>query len=441
VKRPKTPPGARESAWLALCDYDERQPPWDGLLRRTLRDLHGPDRGLAAELLTGVLRHRRRLDALIEQAAERGPSKVEMPVWNLLRLGAYQLLHLRIADHAAVNETVELAKRRHERASGFVNAALRQLQRLAERGEQLTLPPAVEHSVPDETVDLLGLLLPFEELTAALDAFNEPGPLGLRLNPLRGDLEAIRREAEGLIGQPLTPHPHVPGAWQAPRAALETLEPLLGRGAIAVQDAASQLVSLLASPKPGMRIADLCAAPGGKAAHLAALLGNEGVVIATDHDKARLGEMRENLIRLGCLCVESPDWGLAEMLLAAPEPDAVLIDAPCSGWGTVRHKPDLKWRSRDLAALAATQRQLLDGAAPHLAPGGVLIYSVCTFLPEETTGVVRAFLSAHPEFRLQNAREVLPPSCHALVDSSGHVATWPHRHSCDGFFAVRMIRQ
>lgn len=441
MKRPKTPPSAREAAWLALCDYDARLPPWDGLLHRTVRDLSGPDRGLAAELLTGVLRHRRRLDAVLERATEREAAKAEAAVWNLLRLGAYQLLELRIPDHAAVHETVELAKRRHERAAGFVNAALRQVQRMASGGALPAMPPPVEHSLPDSVHGELSRLLPEEEIASALAALNDPGPLGLRLNPLRGAVEDTRREVERVTESRLEPHPLVPGAWTlSDRTRLDALHPLLDHGAIAVQDPASQLVSLLAGARPGMRVADLCAAPGGKAAHLAALMDNRGVVIATDRDKQRLGAMRENLVRLGCLCVETPDWALAEILLAAPEPDAILIDAPCTGWGTVRHRPDLKWRPRDAAALAATQRQLLAGAAPHLAPGGALVYSVCTFLPVETSETVRAFLGAHPEYRVQDARKVLPAEAHSLVSPEGWVVTWPHRHACDGFFAVRLVR-
>jgi 16S rRNA (cytosine967-C5)-methyltransferase len=247
------------------------------------------------------------------------------------------------------------------------------------------------------------------------------------------------REGGQGVRSRLEPHPFVPDAWLLDRGELEQIEPLLAAGKVVVQDPASQLVALLAAPRPGQRVADLCAAPGGKAAHLAALMGGEGVVIATDRDKERLAMLRENIARLAPHGVEVHDWAMAEMLLAAPEPDIILIDAPCTGWGTVRHKPDLKWRRRDPAALAAAQRQLLRDAAPHLGPGGVLVYSVCTFLPAETDEVMHAFLSEHPAFRVQDAREVLPPQAHALVSDDGTVRTWPHRHRCDGFFAVRLV--
>lgn len=442
VKRTQVSTNPREAAWLSLCDYENRQPPWDGLLRRTLKGLNGPDRGLAAELLTGTLRHRRWVDHVASKAAGRPPGDSQPPVWNLIRMGTYQLLFLnRVPPHAALNETVELAKRHHPKVAGFVNAALRNVQRLQEDFAPIEAeaPLPVRHSLPDELWGHMATLTDDPEALAT--ALNDPGPLGIRLNSLAHDPGKIRGEVERLIGGPLIAHAIVPDAWLCDRVHLETLRPLLDSGRIAIQDPASQLVSLVVAPRPGQRIVDLCASPGGKAAHLAALMGGEGRVIATDRDRERLHDLRENMARMHARGVEVVDWAMAEMLMAAPEPDAVLIDGPCSGWGTVRHKPDLKWRSHDSAKLAAMQRQLLDDAAPHLCPGGVIIHSVCTFLPGETTEVVAGFLADHPQFAIQDAREVLPPAAQGLVEADGSVRTWPHRHGCDGFYAARLIRR
>lgn len=425
----------REAAWRALCDYDTRHPPWEGLRRRCLKGLEGADRGLAAEILGGCLRHRRLLDATLEQATGRERKRSKPDVWCLLRIGAYQIQYLeRVPDHAAVNETVELAKRHVPRAMGFVNAALRGLLRLREAGDPtVDLPFAVRHSLPDPLVETLRELLPESEMDAAAVALNDPGDLGVRANPLVPASSG---------GEPVdfTPHPLIPGCLTLPRGDLKRITSALERGEVAVQDAASQLVAHLIAPRPGQRIVDLCAAPGGKSAHLAALTGGDLSLVAADPDKERRAEMAENFKRLGVTCAEVADMGLAEMLLAAPEPDVILVDAPCSGWGTVRHKPDLKWRRRDLAALAKTQREILDRAAPHLGPGGVLVYSVCTFLPGETSQVIADFLRDHPAFSIQDPREFFPEPLHALVEPDGTLRTWPHRHACDGFFAVRLVK-
>jgi 16S rRNA (cytosine967-C5)-methyltransferase len=433
----------REAAWRALCDYDARHPPWEPLLNRTLKGLEGPDRTLASALLTGTLRHRRWIDYALEASEFDESETLEMPVRNLIRLGAFQLLVLdRMPHHAAVSEPVDLAKRFHPRAAGLINAALRAVQRrMAGRASAAPEPAlAVKRSFPDETVAVAESLLPEEEWDHALAMMNDPGPLGLRCNTLRAPAQQTLARVGERLGEEPCPHPLVEDARTCDRASLEALRPLLDEGVLVIQDPASQLIGHLASPRPGQRIVDLCAAPGGKSAHLAALMGNEGTVIATDRDRVRLRVMRANLERLGATCVEVTDWGMAEMLMAAPEPDAIVVDAPCSGWGTVRHKPDLKWRSRDVDALADMQRTLLAEAAPHLASGGALIYSVCTFLPEETTEVVNLFLADHTGFTIQDARDVLPESSHATVTAEGFVWTWPHRHQCDGFFAARLMK-
>ncbi|MBN1478288.1 hypothetical protein JXA47_16145 [Candidatus Sumerlaeota bacterium] len=439
MKRTQASSDPREAAWRALCDYERRHPPWDPLLHRTLKGLQGPDRGLAAEILTGTLRHRRHIDAAIERAMRRERKEADLTVWNLLRVGAYQILHLdRVPDHASVNETVGLAKRHTPRAAGFVNAGLRALT----RGVDLdSLPLAIRHSLPDEILSAMESLLPADEIEAAAESMNDPGPLGLRLNPLIAPPEETRQGVEEAIGQPLKAHPLIPDAWTCERSHLTALEPFLDRGMIAVQDPASQLVGLLVHPQPGQRIVDLCAAPGGKAAHLAALVGGDASILATDRDRDRLRDLRLNIERLGARCVEAVEWGMAEMLMASPEPDAILVDAPCSGWGTVRHRPDLKWRTHDLREQGARQLRLLETAAPHLEPGGALVYSVCSFLPEETTQVIGTFLESDPRYAIQDAREALPESIHGLVGPDGSVRTWPHLHGCDGFCAVRMVRR
>lgn len=443
MKRSRSPSNPRDAAWRALSDYDTRHPPWDGLFRRALKGLQGPDRGLAAELLVGTLRHRRLIDSVALAALGREESAASPSVWNMIRMGVYQLLFLdRVPAHAAVNEAVEGIKSQAPRAAGLVNAALRAVAREMEHRDLLAGHPlAVRHSLPDEIAEAICAQLPPEEHEQAFAAMNDPGPLGLRLNSLVAPPDATKARVEEFIGTSLAAHSLVPGAWMCDRSHLDALLPLLDEGAIVVQDPASQLVAHLIAPTPGLRIVDLCAAPGGKSAHLADMMGNDGVILATDRDRQRLAAAEENLVRLGATCVETMDWGMSEVLMAAPEPDVILVDAPCSSWGTARHQPDVKWREHEYNAQAVRQLSLLERAAPHLSPGGVLVYSVCTLLPAETAEVVQSFLATDDRFELQDAREVLPLEAHSAVTECGIVQTWPHRHGCDGFFAVRLIRR
>jgi 16S rRNA (cytosine967-C5)-methyltransferase len=411
----------REAAWRALCAYDERHPTWDALLDEHLKGLEGPDRGLAAELIAGSLRHRRSLVGALRVAGFKLPRHVEPPVLNLLRIGAYQLLHLkRVPPHAAIHETVEIAKRHRRRVADFVNAALRQLQRARDADQDITsgMSRGERFSFPDPIVETIERLLPADEVDAALAAMNEPGELGIRINRPGGAAQ-------------LTAHPAVPGAWTCPRATLGELQPHLDDGSLLVQDPASQLVGLLGSPEPGARVLDLCAAPGGKTAHLAQFTDQ---VWASDRDPSRLEELKQNLHRHHADGVHVVPWDEVDAL---GDFDVILVDAPCTGWGTVRHKPDLKWRAHAPRKLAEAQRGLLERMAARVRLGGSLIYSVCTFLPEETTGVIEGFLTAHPEFTMSSRSTTVPAQ---MVEPDGSIRTWPHRHACDGFFAVRMQR-
>jgi 16S rRNA (cytosine967-C5)-methyltransferase len=408
------------------------------------------DRGLATELVYGVLRCRGRLDFALAPLSRQPYDRIEPAVLRILRLGAYQILHLdRIPERAAVHESVELAKRAGlERAAGFVNGMLRSLI----RGRERLAWPDPEQSPREHLVHALSLppwlaerllaQLGPEQALAAAAAFLTAAPLTLRTNSLRQErgvlLEALRNQdnrveptryaAEGI---------RVLERGEENRAWRE-------EGRFQVQDEASMLIAPLLGPQPGERILDACAAPGGKTTHVAALTGNRAAILACDLYPARLRLVQQGAERLGCQGIEAVlrDWTRETDAPRGPF-DRVLVDAPCSGLGVLRRNPEIRWRRREdeILQLAALQRTILDRVAPLVRPGGTLLYSVCTFTVEETDATAEAFLAGHAGFRAVDLRPLAPPAWRPLFDECGRLRTWPHRHDgMDAFFAVRFQR-
>ena len=395
------------------------------------------DRRFAHELVSGSLRWRGRLDWILGLHLDRSLSRLEPDVRVVLRLGLYQLLEVvRVADHAAVHETVELAKLACPRAAGYVNAVLR----AALRGRDAV-------SFPDRERDPVGYLVAalshpewlvrrwlgrFGLAAAeALCAYDNRRPdLCLRPNRRR------TTGAELLLRLPGSePGRWAPEAVRCPGPAYGGARQLVGAGLASVQDESGMLVAPLLEPRPGERCLDLAAAPGGKACHIAELLDGTGSVVALDRSPARLERVRDNVRRLGLdnVLVAEAD----SRTLAARPADAVLVDAPCTGLGVLARRPDLRWRkhSGDLARSQKLQLELLEAAARHVRAGGRLVYSVCSFEPEETLEVVRRFAASHPEMRLEDG-----PGPQALRAAPGILYSLPQSHGIDGGFAARWRR-
>jgi 16S rRNA (cytosine967-C5)-methyltransferase len=215
-------------------------------------------------------------------------------------------------------------------------------------------------------------------------------------------------------------------------------------GWLQVQDEASQLVSYIVAPRPGERILDVCAAPGGKATHLAQLMGNQGEIVAIDVSSGKLTLLRENCRRLGISIVKALNCDARSPLpFSDGSFDRVLVDAPCTGLGTLRRHPDAKWRveADDITRLQKLQGQILAQAAPLVKQGGFLVYSTCTTTGEENEGVIESFLATQEGFRLEDISSYLPTGCDRLIDEKGYFRTFPHCHGIDGFFAARMRRR
>ena len=357
------------------------------LVPSMLRDsnLRDRDRAFATDLVYGTVRAQRRLDDLVTRAAKRPLHRLDPPVRAALRLGAYQLLH-DVPRHAAVSETVDALAARSPRARGFGNAVLRALTRL---GPPWPDPPsdAVALSYPDWLVERLARDLGDGDAHAALVAMNEPAAMTLRPNPREGD----RRRARSRVaraGVNVERGLLVPDALIVRGIGDPAALPAVRDGRATPQDQASQALVGVLDPRPGERIADVAAAPGGKATAIAERVGADGAVVALDIDAGRLRLVTEASNRLD---LDSVHAVLADgrALPLPPRFDRVLLDAPCSGLGVLRRRPDARWRVSEssIGELAALQRELLAAAAALVRPGGVLVYSVCTLTRAETIDV------------------------------------------------------
>jgi 16S rRNA (cytosine967-C5)-methyltransferase len=392
--------------------------------------LRGADRRLAADLAYGTLRRLLVLDDALGSVATRPLYAIDPEALALLRLGAYQLLFSRVPPHAAVSETVELAG---DRQRGFVNAVLRNLssrgKRPAEGGHDTAV--SARTGLAPWAVQELRRLLPEEEVEPAAAALASSADLSLRANTCRITRDRLESEfrATGLEARRGPHHADVLWVSSAAPAAL----PGFREGWVAVQDEASALVTSALEVRAGERILDACAGPGGKAADLACRVGKEGTVVAADVLPRRADLVRRTAHRLGV--------PLSLLVQDARRPallgrfDAVLVDAPCSGLGAARRRPELLWRpSREnLAGLARLQVSILVGVADLLRPGGRLVYSVCTFPRAETDAAVRAFLAKRRDFE---SLDVPGPDGRA----SSH-RLWPHRHGTDAMFYAGFRRR
>jgi 16S rRNA (cytosine967-C5)-methyltransferase len=406
--------------------------------RRTIR-LDPRDRRWTRELVFGMLRQRSWLDALLDDRVRGGLAKLDPDLIDLLRLGAYQLLSMgSVPAYAAIGQTVELTKRRHGiGASKLANAVLRRLDRERDRLTVATPEDPVEalalrHSHPRWLVARWIARWGSDETRVLLEANNREAPLVARpYHVVREQLEAMLEGAGVTVADaPLVDDSLVLTSGVGAMTELGAFK----QGLFHLQDPASTLVTRYAAISPGTRVADLCAAPGGKTLELAR---TAGVVFAGDASFARLARVRENVRRLDAANVV-PFVGDARFP-AVSGMDAVLIDVPCTGTGTFRRHPDARWRLKvsDLAVLPAVQRSILRAAASAVRPGGLLVYSTCSLETEENDAQIESFLSDNPGWRLEPPPEGAVP---AAVLDAGRLRVLPQRHGTDGSFAARLRR-
>jgi 16S rRNA (cytosine967-C5)-methyltransferase len=441
----------RQAASAVLLRIQKEGSYADQLMDRELSSgrLSGPDRGLFAELVFGVLRRQGTLDHILTGLLTQPLERLEPQVLIFLRLGLYQLMYLdRIPESAAVNESVNLAKQTLPRASGLVNAVLRNYLR---HKDTVVFPDpaaapaasiAARHSHPAWLVKLWFSQIGEPETELLAEASSLQPPLTVRTNTLKTTRAELldRFAANGITAAPSRFSPfgiliegrhHIPGL------------PGFREGLFAVQDEASQLASILLDPQPGERVLDTCAAPGGKATHLAQLMDNQGELLAMDVSVSKLPLIQEAAQRLGITNMRTRAADLLQSgALPADAFDRVLLDAPCSGLGVIRRNPEAKWRltPEDVTRLAAAQKNMLKNAVRMLKPGGVLLYSTCSTTKEENEDVVADFLSRHPHCVLENLNKIYPQFRELFTDE-GLFRAWPHRHGMDGFFAARIRKK
>jgi 16S rRNA (cytosine967-C5)-methyltransferase len=416
------------------------------LASERLDELSSEDRRLAHELVLGVLRWRGELDYLVNTTTERPAEKLDLPVRIALWLGLYQIRHLeRIPEHAAVSESVELLKNGKQwRAAPLVNAALRKAIRdRPDAPDARVQSPvnrlAIATSHPAWMVERWLAEFGKEETEALARADNEHPSAAFRINALRAP--STSRVLEELVEAQVDFRDSevAPGGYVVTRGAISPASRVVRQGWIYLQDEASQLVAALVGARAGERVLDVGAAPGGKSTAIAAAMGNDGLVVAVDLYPARLATLRETTERLAARIVRpvAADASIDLPLAADATFDRVLVDAPCSGTGTLRRNPEIKWRlaPEDIAQFGELQERLVEQASSRVKPGGRLVYSTCSIEREENESVVERFLERHPEFALAD-REV--PD--ALRTERGYLRTFPNRQGCDGFFAAVMLR-
>ena len=409
-----------------------------------LPDAPPETRGFAREVLSGSLRWQARLDWTLAPLLNTPLSKLDPGVRAALRLATFERYWLRTPPAALVNEYVGLMRaEKLTSATGFVNAVLRKLP--PEPRPAPGVPGSAEHlavelSHPRWLVERWLARYGGDGCTALLTANNLPAPLGLRVNSLRSTRPRVQ---EALRARGIETNF---GAWSTdalivPHGGDPTQWPEWDSGAVIAQDEAAQLVARLVSPQPGERIIDAASAPGGKTTHLAQLMGNSGHIVACDVAKGRLKLVEENALRLGITIIETRagDFRTLSGESALEPADRVLLDAPCSGTGTLRRRPDAKWRKTpdQLRELVTLQRELMGAAARLVKPGGTLIYSTCSLEPEENAGQVAWWLSHNPGWDLVPAGAEFA----GARSPEGYLRTEPHLHGCDGMFAARLLRK
>ena len=440
---------------------------FDQMVIRESLDLR--ERAFMVELVRGILRYRGTLDWRLGLLSDRPIARLPTLVQIILRLGAYQLLYLdKIPGSAAVNESVQLMKNQGKRLgrdwSGFVNAVLRGLTRSSEPawpevGTNSVEAFAVRYSCPKWIIERWQRQWGKDQTDMLCRRSLEPPPLTLRINRLKTS-RADFLQACSAAHLEATPTVVSPAGVHMSRNSAVTDLPGYSDGWFYVEDEAAQLIPLLLDVQPRQRVLDACAAPGGKATHMAALMGNQGHIVAVDYQAVRLDRVMDNCRRLGITVVTpmvgdiralASRWEAGSQSNLRPgyeqaalfEPfDRILLDAPCSGLGVLRRHPEGKWYKTEesIARHRQLQTELLAATSRLLRPGGLLVYSTCSIEPEETDSVIDEFCRAHPAFHRDSIAPRLPPAGVSLATPQGALSTMTSMHNMDLFFAARLRR-
>ncbi|HEX8355522.1 MAG TPA: 16S rRNA (cytosine(967)-C(5))-methyltransferase RsmB [Pyrinomonadaceae bacterium] len=439
---------ARRAAFEILRRVEDEGAFAAPLLANLPEGLSPEDRALSYELTLGVLRRQLWLDRTLEHLSGREAGKLDAPVRRALRLGLFQLRFLaRVPAHAAVNESVNAAHAYGFRsAAPLINAVLRRATREPDFDPAASVKDplervAVETSHPPWLIRRWAEAFGREEAEGFARANNDSAPASFRVNTFKADADAVVEEMRA-AGLDVKPSGVAPGGWrvESGAGASGVLRRLSAGGLVYMQDEASQLVSQVLGARPGERVLDACAAPGSKTTHLAALAAGRARVVAGDLYEHRLRVVGDACGRLGARGVSLVALNAEGALPFADGAfDRVLVDAPCTGTGTLRHNPEIRWRlsPESFKGLPSVQARIISEAARVLRRGGRLVYSTCSVEGEENEEVVAAFLRANTDFRRAEASPAPAP----LLAPDGAARTWPHRDDVDGFFVAALERQ
>jgi 16S rRNA (cytosine967-C5)-methyltransferase len=458
INSKKKPQNARELALDVLIRVEQEKSYSNLELNDALKRsrLESVDAGLATELVYGTIQRKGTLDWILGQFLKQGLSKLETWVLNLLRMSLYQIWFLdRIPERAAIHEGVEIAKKRgHKGISGMVNGVLRNIVR---QKSDIRFPEnqgankriALEHSHPEWMVERWINLFGEHETEEICKQNNIPPKISIRVNTLRMTRDRLLQAMvnEGIEAVPSSIHPAgilIQGGGNIGQSRW------FQDGFCTIQDESSMLVGQLLSPKSGSKVLDCCAAPGGKTTHLAELMGNDGTIIAADLHRHKIDLIRSNMDRLGTGIIQpilADARELHKQLNVEGGFDFILLDAPCSGLGVIRRKPDIKWTKtlQDVEAIVHLQEAIIDSAGQLVKPDGVLVYSTCTLDPAENEQIIERFLKKYPEFYLDTeASRLLPESVvqkAAIPNRLGMFRILPHMFGSDGFFMARLVKR
>ncbi|KHF39829.1 16S rRNA (cytosine(967)-C(5))-methyltransferase RsmB [Halalkalibacter okhensis] len=440
----------REVALEILLQIEKNQAYSNLLLNQTVNrtKLDPRDVGLLTEIVYGTIQRRDTLDYYLQSFVKKGVSSLQDWVKVLLRLSVYQIAYLdRVPERAVIHEAVAIAKKRgHKGISGMVNGVLRSIQReglpshtnIKDEVEKV----ALEYSYPVWLVKRWADQYGLDETKAMCQASLEPPNVTVRVNQVKASLgEALSLlEEEGLQVKRGDLSPDAIIVEKGNVFQTNTYK----QGYVTVQDESSMLVGRAVGAKPGMAVADTCAAPGGKSTHIAEQMDDMGTVLSFDLHDHKVKLIHDQTRRLGLSCIKAEAMDARKIHEKVKEPfDRVLVDAPCSGFGVIRRKPDIKWSKseQDIKAIKNIQQEILDAVAPFVKQGGTLIYSTCTVDKDENEESVANFLARHQDFQLDKTlKDRLPEKALGRYEE-GMVTILPQDFQTDGFFIASLIKQ
>jgi 16S rRNA (cytosine967-C5)-methyltransferase len=444
---------AREIALKILYDINEEGAYSNIAVNKYLEgyEIRAIDRSFITDLVYGSIKHRLTIDWIIEQFSSIKFKKISPWILNILRLGVYQLLFTdKIPESAAVNESVNLSKRfGHAGSRGYVNGILRNIARkkneiqYPDRNIQPVKYLSVKYSHPEWMVDLWVRRYGMDFSESLLASNNEVPDFSIRINTLRiskdGLIKALKDEGlEASSGK------YVEEALVIKNPTAISKSEAFKKGLFQIQDESPMLVGKILDPKPGQLIIDVCSAPGGKSTHIAQLMDDVGTVISRDVHEHKIKLIEDAVKRLGLTIIKTELFDALKVDSNYIEKaDAVLVDAPCTGLGIIRRKPDIKWTRQigDREEISELQKKIITSASCYVKPGGVLVYSTCTIEPEENEDIIRWFLEENNDFYCIDVAPLLPEKLAVYADKRGYIKVFPNRDGIDGFFISKLKKR